>query len=248
MGGTFLIFIILYQINETYLNGYIIDSLDFLALSSVLSSIFVIISQNPISSVLFLITLFISIAGYLILLGLNFIGISYLLVYVGAVTILFLFILMLINVRISELLSNTNKSIPLAIFIIISFIYTFYPMIPDNYISLLEKLGCFAASEPSRLGGIQFLKEGWLAAEGWSPAFEGSFLQSGESSPPAQGEGSQPFFNQEERGGEVRCPLPPTFYKARQAEDIFNNFFSIIHLISLISSQRDNVFYVTGKS
>lgn len=85
MGGTFLIFIILYQINETYLNGYIIDSLDFLALSSVLSSIFVIISQNPISSVLFLITLFISIAGYLILLGLNFIGISYLLVYVGAV-------------------------------------------------------------------------------------------------------------------------------------------------------------------
>ena len=85
MGGTFFIFIILYQIHETYTNGYIIDSLDFLALSSVLSSIFVIISQNPISSVLFLITLFISIAGYLILLGLNFIGISYLLVYVGAV-------------------------------------------------------------------------------------------------------------------------------------------------------------------
>ena len=70
-----------------------------------------------------MITLFISIAGYLILLGLNFIGISYLLVYVGAVSILFLFILMLINVSISELLSNTNKSIPLAIFIIISFIY-----------------------------------------------------------------------------------------------------------------------------
>lgn len=97
MGGTFKNFIILYQIHETYTNGYIIDSLDFLALSSVLSSIFVIISRNPISSVLFLITLFISIAGYLILLGLNFIGISYLLVYVGAVSILFLFILMLVR-------------------------------------------------------------------------------------------------------------------------------------------------------
>ena len=180
MGGTFFIFKILYQINETYLNGYIIDSLDFLALSSVLSSIFVIISQNPISSVLFLITLFISIAGYLILLGLNFIGISYLLVYVGAVSILFLFILMLINVRISELLSNTNKSIPLAIFIIISFIYTFYPMIPDNFISFLEKY--------------------------------------------------QIFFD---------------------AQAIFNNFFTIVHLMggSLISSDlEDNVFYVTGKS
>lgn len=235
MGGTFFIFKILYQINETYLNGYIIDSLDFLALSSVLSSIFVIISQNPISSVLFLITLFISIAGYLILLGLNFIGISYLLVYVGAVSILFLFILMLINVRISELLSNTNKSIPLAIFIIISFIYTFYPMIPDNYISLLDKLGSFAASEPSL-----FLKEGWLAAEGSSSAFEGGGC--------AAAEHDSSFLQSGEIGGEVRGPLLPAFNKARQAEDIFNNFFSIIHLISLISSQRDNVFYVTGKS
>ena len=236
MGGTFFIFIILYQINETYLNGYIIDSLDFLALSSVLSSIFVIISQNPISSVLFLITLFISIAGYLILLGLNFIGISYLLVYVGAVSILFLFILMLINVRISELLSNTNKSIPLAIFIIISFIYTFYPMIPDNYISLLEKFGSFAASEPSQFG----------CGEGWSPGLEG-FI---DASPLATGEARQPFLSTQERGGELSgAGSPgPAFYKAREAEDIFNNFFSIIHLISLISSIRDNVFYVTGKS
>ncbi|RKF71588.1 NADH-ubiquinone oxidoreductase chain 6 [Golovinomyces cichoracearum] len=188
MGGTFFIFIILYQINETYLNGYIIDSLDFLALSSVLSSIFVIILQNPISSVLFLITLFISIAG-----------ISYLLVYVGAVSILFLFILMLINVRISELLSNTNKSIPLAIFIIISFIYTFYPMIPDNYISLLEKLACIGATDPS-----QYL-EGSLGGLGSSPAFEGSFFQSQESSAQAQGMRwptamSKPFLSSLERG------------------------------------------------
>lgn len=245
MGGTFFIFIILYQINETYLNGYIIDSLDFLALSSVLSSIFVIILQNPISSVLFLITLFISIAGYLILLGLNFIGISYLLVYVGAVSILFLFILMLINVRISELLSNTNKSIPLAIFIIISFIYTFYPMIPDNYISLLEKLASIAATEP-----CQYL-EGSLAGQGSTPAFQGSFLQSQESSALAQGMRwptpmSKPFLSSLERGS-IGGASPP-FNKASQAEDIFNNFFSIIHLISLISSPRDNVLYVTGKS
>lgn len=242
MGGTFFIFIILYQINETYLNGYIIDSLDFLALSSVLSSIFVIILQNPISSVLFLITLFISIAGYLILLGLNFIGISYLLVYVGAVSILFLFILMLINVRISELLSNTNKSIPLAIFIIISFIYTFYPMIPDNYISLLEKLACIGATEP-----CQYL-EGSLGGLGSSPAFEGSFFQSQESSAQAQGMQSKPFLSSLERGSKGGGWPGGPFYKAREAEDIFNNFFSIIHLISLISSPRDNVLYVTGKS
>ena len=118
--------------------------INILAFATLLSSIFSITSKNPVISVLFLIGTFVLSAGYLILIGINFIGISYLLVYVGAVSILFLFILMLINVRISELLSNTNKSIPLAIFIIISFIYTFYLMIPDNYISLLDKLSSFA--------------------------------------------------------------------------------------------------------
>jgi NADH-ubiquinone oxidoreductase chain 6 len=53
------------------------------------------------------------------MLGINFIGLSYLLVYVGAVSILFLFILMLINVRISELVTNNSNSIPLAILITI---------------------------------------------------------------------------------------------------------------------------------
>ena len=79
-----------------------------------------------IVSALFLIGLFLSISCYLILLGLNFIGLSYLLVYVGAVSILFLFILMLINIRISELLTDTSNSIPLAIIISISFYYSVY--------------------------------------------------------------------------------------------------------------------------
>jgi len=79
--------------------------------------------------------LFLSIASYLIILGLNFIGLSYLLVYVGAVSILFLFILMLINVRISELLSNTSNSIPLAIFIAISFNYPVYQVLPYSIAS-----------------------------------------------------------------------------------------------------------------
>jgi NADH-ubiquinone oxidoreductase chain 6 len=64
------------------------------------------------------------------ILGLNFVGLSYLLVYVGAVSILFLFILMLINVRISELLSNTSNSIPLAVLISISFNYPVYQILP----------------------------------------------------------------------------------------------------------------------
>ncbi len=92
----------------------------------------VIISKNPIISVLFLIGLFLSISTYLILLGINFIGLSYLLVYVGAVSILFLFILMLINIRISELISNTSNSVPLAIIISILFNYSINIILPYN--------------------------------------------------------------------------------------------------------------------
>ena len=125
----------LFLLNETFTNGYRTEALDIISLIAILSGILVIISKNPIVSVLFLIGLFLSIASYLMILGLNFIGLSYLLVYVGAVSILFLFILMLINVRISELLSNTSNSIPLAIFIAISFNYPLYQILPYSIAS-----------------------------------------------------------------------------------------------------------------
>ena len=126
----------IFLLNETFTNGYRIEILDFLSIISIFSGIFVIISKNPIVSVLFLIGLFLSISSYLIILGINFIGLSYLLVYVGAVSILFLFILMLINVRISELLSNTSNSIPLAIIITISFNYPVYQILPYSIAAL----------------------------------------------------------------------------------------------------------------
>jgi NADH-ubiquinone oxidoreductase chain 6 len=124
----------LFILKESYTNGYRGEVLDIISLLSVLCGILVIISKNPIVSVLFLIGLFLSISSYLIILGLNFIGLSYLLVYVGAVSILFLFILMLINIRISELLSYTSNSIPLAILITIPFNYSIYQILPDNFI------------------------------------------------------------------------------------------------------------------
>ena len=122
-------------INETLTNGYRAEALDLISLASIFSGIFVIVSKNPIVSVLFLIGLFLSIACYLLVLGINFIGLSYLLVYVGAVSILFLFILMLINVRISELLSDTSNSIPLALLIVVSFNYFVHEILPIGFSS-----------------------------------------------------------------------------------------------------------------
>ena len=120
----------IYFLNETYTNGYKVEVLDIISVLAILCGILVIIIKNPVLSVLFLIGLFLSIASYLMILGLNFIGLSYLLVYVGAVSILFLFILMLINVRVSELVSNTRNSIVLAIFISISFNFPVYEILP----------------------------------------------------------------------------------------------------------------------
>jgi NADH-ubiquinone oxidoreductase chain 6 len=125
----------IFIINEAFTNGYKTEILDIITMVSIILAILVIISKNPIISVLFLIGLFLSVSSYLIILGINFIGLSYLLVYVGAVSILFLFILMLINVRISELLSNTSNSIPLAIIITIAFNYPVYKILPYSIIA-----------------------------------------------------------------------------------------------------------------
>jgi len=120
----------LFVVYNSYTNGFNEQGLDIISSLAVLCAIFVITIKNPVSSVLFLIGLFVCMAGYLNMLGLNFIGLSYLLVYVGAVSILFLFILMLINVRVSELTSNTSISIPLAIITGISFNYPVNDVLP----------------------------------------------------------------------------------------------------------------------
>jgi NADH-ubiquinone oxidoreductase chain 6 len=122
----------LFIIASSHLQEYLIGYLNLFATLSIVCAILVIINKNPIVSVLFLICLFVFISGYLIFLGMNFIGLSYLLVYIGAVSILFLFILMLINIRISEIQSETGNSLPLAIIISISFYIALYEILPSN--------------------------------------------------------------------------------------------------------------------
>jgi NADH-ubiquinone oxidoreductase chain 6 len=110
-----------------------------LAIVSIILGIFIIVTKNPVISVLYLILLFSSIACYLIFLGVKFIGISYLLVYVGAVSILFLFILMLINIRVSELISDTKNNIPLALVTILIFVVLFTTVLPDVRVKFIMK-------------------------------------------------------------------------------------------------------------
>lgn len=113
-------------------NGFKVEFLDLISVIALFFGASVIVIKNPISSLISLIGLFGSISVYLIMIGLNFIGFSYLIVYIGAVSILFLFILMLISVRSSELLSNNVNSIQLALLIIILLNYSWTMLSPEH--------------------------------------------------------------------------------------------------------------------
>lgn len=83
--------------------------LDVLALGAIFSSIIVITAKNPVISVLFLISVFINVAGYLVLMGVAYLGLVYLIVYVGAIAILFLFVIMMLNLRLVELVDTGQE-------------------------------------------------------------------------------------------------------------------------------------------
>jgi len=80
--------------------------------------------------------LFLIISGYLLLIGVSFIGLSYILVYISAVSILFLFTLMLINIRISELHTENFNSLILGL--IISTIIYFSITLNLNFFTLKD--------------------------------------------------------------------------------------------------------------
>jgi NADH-ubiquinone oxidoreductase chain 6 len=116
--------------------------LDLLAFGAILSSVLVITSKNPVISVLFLISVFINTAGYLILIGIGFVGIAYILVYIGAIAVLFLFVIMMINIKLVDILetgSEYTKNLPLALAVGGLFLYEIYTITPfslNNVINL----------------------------------------------------------------------------------------------------------------
>jgi len=70
-----------------------------LSIMAILSAILVVISKNPVHSVLWLIVVFVAISGHYILLNAQFLAIVNLIVYAGAIMVLFLFVFMLMNLN-----------------------------------------------------------------------------------------------------------------------------------------------------
>src|SRR6218665_516027 len=130
--------------------------LNLLALGAILSSVLVITSKNPVISVLYLISVFINTAGYLILLGIGFVGIAYIIVYIGAITVLFLFVIMMINIKLVDILEvgrEYTKNLPLALSIGFVFLFEILSITSSNY-SLGESNGTLLSEASSTSSAI----------------------------------------------------------------------------------------------
>jgi NADH-quinone oxidoreductase subunit J len=87
------------------------------ALCTITGGLFTVISRNPVHSVLWLILAFLSSAGLFVLLGAEFVAMLLVIVYVGAVAVLFLFVVMMLDVDFEELKAEMAQYMPLALLI-----------------------------------------------------------------------------------------------------------------------------------
>tara|TARA_R110002049_G_scaffold49372_7_gene141421 strand:+ start:1306 stop:1908 length:603 start_codon:yes stop_codon:yes gene_type:complete len=87
------------------------------AISVIAGGLFTVISRNPVHSVLWLILSFLSAAGLFVLLGAEFVAMLLIIVYVGAVAVLFLFVVMMLDIDFAELKAEMAKYMPLALLI-----------------------------------------------------------------------------------------------------------------------------------
>lgn len=89
----------------------------FFLIGIIFSSLMVILVKNPIHSILFLILVFFNTSGLLFLLGFEYLAIIFIIIYIGAIAVLFLFVVMMLNIRLIELNEIFYKYLPLGLII-----------------------------------------------------------------------------------------------------------------------------------
>ena len=106
----------------------------FFSFIAILSSFFVIFANNPVHSVLWLILTFFSVAGFFILVGAEFLALLLMIVYVGALAVLFLFVVMMLNISFAGLRSGVAQFLPFGILIgIVIFVELILAFVPWEF-------------------------------------------------------------------------------------------------------------------
>ena len=106
----------------------------FFSFIAILSAFFVIFANNPVHSVLWLILTFFSVAGFFILVGAEFLALLLMIVYVGALAVLFLFVVMMLNISFAGLRSGVAQFLPFGILIgIVIFVQLILAFVPWEF-------------------------------------------------------------------------------------------------------------------
>jgi len=98
----------------------------------------VIRSKNPVHSVLFLILVFCNAAGLLLLVDLDFFAMVFLVVFVGAIAVLFLFVVMMLNIRLAEINENVLRYLPIGGLIGLIFLFEVFLIVDNEFIPALD--------------------------------------------------------------------------------------------------------------
>lgn len=106
---------------------------------ALVSGIMVIEAKNPVHSVLFLILVFFNSAGLLLLLGLDFFALIFLVVYVGAIAVLFLFVVMMLNIKLAEINEKRLRYLPIGGVLGFLFLLLIFLIVDNDLIPLLPQ-------------------------------------------------------------------------------------------------------------
>ena len=110
----------------------------FFSSIALMSGVMVIRSRNPVHSVLFLILVFCNAAGLLILLDLDFFAMIFLVVYVGAIAVLFLFVVMMLHIKFAEIHENVLRYLPVGGLLGFIFLFEVLLVVENDLIPVLS--------------------------------------------------------------------------------------------------------------
>ena len=101
---------------------------------ALISAALVIFVTNPVHSVLFLILVFFNTAGLLLLLGLEFFAMTFLVVYIGAIAVLFLFVVMMLNIKLASINEKRYRYFPIGGVLGLIFLFEVFCIIGNDLI------------------------------------------------------------------------------------------------------------------
>lgn len=111
--------------------------LSVLSSLALVSGLMVVRAKNPVHSVLFFILVFCNTSGLLLLLGLDFFAMIFLVVYIGAIAVLFLFVVMMFHIQIAEMQEEVFRYLPVSGIIGLIFLWEMFFILDNESIPLL---------------------------------------------------------------------------------------------------------------